>query len=450
MELFTAVEQFDLAMIRDLYPDSPVLEAGEGRLAAARQARTDRLAEQERQRQRQAEEAARQAELERQRIAQTIETHWAAFETALKEENFNEAEGILAQVRALNPEEPGLADREQQLTALKQQYAIKEHWTAFETAMGEEDFDEAGNQLDHVRGLDPDASGLVERAQRLEAAQERHQAVAMTVKEIAGQMVSIPSGTFLMGSSGFFADSDEKPAHNVTVSTFMLGKYEVTVGQFRRFVEATGYRTDADGNEGCYANIAVDGRHWRAGHSWRNPGFSVGDEQPVACVNWNDAQAFIEWLAEQTGKTYRLPTEAEWEYAARAGSTTKYHYGDSESQLCRYANHADTSTGFDWRNKSCSDGVGMRTAAVGRYQPNSYGLHDMHGNVREWVEDCWNESYRGAPTNGRAWTSGDCSRRVLRGGSWYDRPGSLRSAYRGWVSRSSRYDSRGFRLAQDK
>ena len=123
-----------------------------------------------------------------------------------------------------------------------------------------------------------------------------------------------------------------------------------------------------------------------------------GSYHPAVCVSWNDAEAFIAWLAAQTGKTYRLPTEAEWEYAARAGSTTKYHFGNSESQLCRYGNHADSSTDFSWRNKACSDGVGKRTATVGRYQPNSYGLYDVHGNVWEWVADCWNDSYAGAPS----------------------------------------------------
>ena len=187
-------------------------------------------------------------------------------------------------------------------------------------------------------------------------------------------------------------------------------------------MEATGYRTDAernaDGNAGCFSNKSGDEWDWVSGRSWRNPGFSVGDDHPAVCVSWNDAEAFIQWLGAQTGKAFRLPTEAEWEYAARAGSTTKYHFGNSESQLCRYANHADTSTDLDWRNKSCSDGVGKRTATVGRYQPNAFGLYDMHGNVYEWVQDCWNDSYVGAPTDGRAWTSGDCSQRVIRGGSW--------------------------------
>ena len=117
-------------------------------------------------------------------------------------------------------------------------------------------------------------------------------------------------------------------------------------------------------------------------------------------MSWNDAQAFIAWLSEQTGESCRLPSEAEWEYAARAGTTTKYHFGNSESQLCRYGNHADTSTDLSWRNETCSDGVSKRTATVGDYQPNSYGLYDMHGNVWEWVQDCWNDSYADLTFNG--------------------------------------------------
>ena len=270
---------------------------------------------------------------------------------------------------------------------------------------------------------------------------------------MVGEMVSIRAGTFRMGDLSGEGDDDEKPVHSVTVPAFKLGKHEVTVGQFRRFVEATGYRTDAernaDGNEGC-RTYTGNGWSWTWGRSWQKPGFAIDDTQPVVCVSWNDAQAFIEWLAAQTGEAFRLPSEAEWEYAARAGSTTQYHFDNSESQLCRYANHADSSTDFNGRNKSCSDGVGKRTATVGRYQPNSYGLYDMHGNVWEWAQDCWNKNYRGAPTNGRAWTSGDCSRRVIRGGAWLFNPRYLRSANRGGDTRLNRFYGLGFRLAQDK
>ena len=460
MQLFGAeVEKEDfekaagyLAKISELHPDSPVLEEGEQRLKDAKQARENRLAEQERQ---------RQAELERQRIAQAVETHWQAFEAALGEENLSKATNILNQVRALNPEESGLAVGEQRLEALRTELerqrteAIQAHLVAFETAIEAEELDEAAGILAEIRGLNPEEPGLTTGGQRLEAAQaelERKRQEALKL-ELAGEMVSIPGGTFRMGDLSGEGDDDEKPVHSVTVPAFSMGTHEVTVGQFRRFVEATEYRTDAernaDGKEGCLIYTG-DGWEWTWGRSWRNPGYSVGHDQPVVCVSWNDAQAFIEWLTEQTGEAFRLPTEAEWENAARAGSATKYHFGDSESQLCRYANHLDDSTVHSNRNESCSDGVGKRAATVGRYQPNSYGLYDMHGNVWEWVQDCWNDSYVGAPSDGRAWMNGDCSLRVLRGSSWLAISGYLRSANRYRLIRSHRSDDIGFRLAQDK
>ena len=334
--------------------------------------------------------------------------------------------------------------------------AIQAHWSAFDTALAAEYLDEAAGILDEIRGLNPEEPGLTTGEQRLVAARvelERKRQEALKL-ELAGEMVSIPGGTFRMGDLSGEGDEHEQPVHTVTVPAFMMGKHEVTVGQFRRFVEATEYRTDAernaDGNEGCYAYTAGEGRKWRWGRSWRDPGYAVGDDHPVVCMSWNDAQAFIVWLTEQTGESYRLPSEAEWEYAARSGSATKYHFGNDESQLCHYGNHADSSTDFDWRNKSCSDGVGKRTAIVGRYQPNSYGLYDMHGNVWEWAQDCWNDSYVGAPTDGRDWTQGDCDRRVFRGGSCYNVPMDLRSANRNRGTRSFRYVYIGFRLAQDK
>ena len=188
-----------------------------------------------------------------------------------------------------------------------------------------------------------------------------------------GEMVSIPGGSFRMGDLMGYR-SYEWPVHSVTVSPFKLGKYEVTFAQWDACV--------ADG--GCEGYRSYD------------EGWGRGD-LPVINVSWDDAQSFIDWLNDKTGGNYRLPTEAEWEYAARAGTTTKYHFGDDEAQLCRYGNHADRSTSFDRRNESCSDGVGELPAEVGRYQPNSYGLYDMHGNVEEWVQDCWHWNYEGAP-----------------------------------------------------
>ena len=400
MALFgTAVEQdaFDkaadyLATIRELYPDSPVLEAGEGRLAAARQARADRLAEQERRRQ--AEEAARQAELERQRIAQAIEAHWASFE-AVQAKDLSEAAGILSRIQGLAPETTGLLKGQQRLAALEQQQiaqAIKDHWAAFDSALRAEDLDEATGILAQVRALNPEEPGLAAGERRLVAAQtelERKRQEAL-MRELTGEMVSIPGGTFRMGDLSGDGYKPQRPAHSVTVAAFKIGKYEVTFAQWDACV--------ADG--GCSRYRPSDSG-WGRGN------------RPVMKVSGDDIQGFIAWLNDKTGGNFRLPSEAEWEYAARAGSTTKFHFGNSESQLCRYGNHADTSTDFDWRNKSCSDGVGERTAAVGRYQPNSYGLYDMYGNVWEWVQDCWNKNYRRAPTDGSVWTSGDCSQRVI-------------------------------------
>ena len=460
MQLFGAEvdkEAFDkaggyLAKIRDLHPDSPVLEEGEQRLIDARQARADRLAAQERQ---------RQAELERQRIAQAVDQHWNSFDTALATANLNEAADVLHQIRTLDPEEPELAAGEQRLEALRVELerqrteAIQAHWAVFDAAIQAEDLDKATDILTQIRELNPEEPGLTTGEERLEMAQaelERKRQEALKL-ELAGEMVSIPGGTFRMGDLSGEGDDDEKPVHSVAVSAFKLGKYEVTVGQFRRFVTATEYRTDAErnanGNDGCYAYTG-DGWKWTWGRSWRNPGYSMEDDQPVTCVSWNDVRAFIAWLAVQTGESYRLPSEAEWEYAARAGSTTKYHFGNAGSRLCRYANHGDTSTDYSDRNRSCSDGIGERTAAVGRYQPNSYGLYDMHGNVWELVQDCFNGNYEEAPNDGSAWTRGDCSVRVIRGGSWGTSPDGLRSANRGRSRLTDRNTTRGFRLAQDQ
>ena len=260
------------------------------------------------------------------------------------------------------------------------------------------------------------------------------------------QMVLIPSGSFMMGSND--GGSDEKPVHRVKIDyEFYMGRYEVTRGQFAQFVNDTGYKM---GNK-CWTFENEEIKN-RSNRHWRNPGFSQNDDHPLVCVSWDDATAYIAWLNKKlnlSGKyAYRLPSEAEWEYAARAGTTTKYSFGNDEGDLCSYANGADKSTNFDWRNKKCSDGYGEKTAPVGSFKPNPFDLYDMHGNVWEWVEDCWNDTYRNAPNDGRAWTSGDCQRRVLRGGSWDSSPFYLRSADRDWNYTGNRVSGYGFRLSR--
>ena len=236
------------------------------------------------------------------------------------------------------------------------------------------------------------------------------------------EMVRIPSGSFLMGSppGETDRDSDEGPQHQVTIGyAFSLGKYEVTRGEFGAFVQATGHRAEGD---------------------WRNPGFDQTERDPVVNVSWNDAKAYVAWLSRTTGKTYRLPSEAEWEYAARAGTTTARYWGEHHQDACRYANVDDAEHG-------CRDGY-AKTAPVGKFQPNRFGLYDMLGNVWEWTEDCSNGSYAGAPVDGSSWQRGDCSRRVLRGGSLYGSPGLVRAANRIRGATGSHNSVGGFRVAR--
>ena len=261
----------------------------------------------------------------------------------------------------------------------------------------------------------------------------------------------------MMGSPGSEAgrSDDEGPVHSVSVDKFSMGKYEVTVGEFRQFVQTTQYQTDAERNRGnvsgCWAWDASDGKFdWRAGRHWDNPGFSQTDKQPVVCVSWNDAQAYVKWLGNKTGKGYRLPSEAEWEYAARGGTTTSRYWGDDPNNACRYANVADTTKGpggMGWNNNhECNDGY-FFTAPAGSYLPNTFGLYDMIGNAWEWVEDSYHDSYNGAPTDGSVW-QGDGAKRVLRGGSWISRPQDARAANRGRNGTANRSNSLGFRLAR--
>jgi len=260
----------------------------------------------------------------------------------------------------------------------------------------------------------------------------------------------VPAGSFTMGSPASESErgNDEGPQHQVRIGkAFAIGKFEVTVGEFRRFVQAAGY--SAGGS--CWVDPGGT-EDWKdtPGYGWDNPAFSgyrQSDRDPVVCVNWNDAQAYISWLFQQTGKQYRLLTEAEWEYAARAGTTSAYPWGSSSDAGCGDANGADQSAKRrypGWPTLSCDDGQ-VFTAAVGSYRANRFGLYDMIGNVWEWTEDCY-QSYSGAPSDGSA-VGGSCEWRVLRGGSWGSNQ-ALRSAFRDLGPPVHRGDVSGFRLAR--
>ena len=256
------------------------------------------------------------------------------------------------------------------------------------------------------------------------------------------ELVVVPAGTFLMGSPSYEMgrNENEGPVHRVTIDqAFAVGVYEVTVGEYGRFVETTGY----EGGSGCHV---WTGEKWEeeSGRTWRDPGFRQTERDPVVCVSWQDAQAYAEWLSRQTGKAYRLLSEAEWEYVARAGTTTARYWGEREAGQCRYANGAGSR--FN-RGITCDDGY-TRTAPVGSYAANEFGLYDMLGNVLEWVQDCWHESCAGAPSDGRAWESEGCSHRVWRSSAWINRPKGVRSARRLRGTTGHQGSDGGFRIAR--
>ncbi len=241
---------------------------------------------------------------------------------------------------------------------------------------------------------------------------------------IGMKLILIPAGEFMMGSSKSEKDRDpsEGPQQHIKITKpFYMGVYEVTVAEFRQFVEATGYRTEAESGEGPLVRLKEGlGRTTKHDASWKNPYFRQGGTNPVGCITWNDAARFCEWLGEKDGKTYRLPTEAEWEYACRAGTTTAFHYGDSLS-----SRQANFNGNYPYGRASKGRNL-VKTTPVGSYSSNAWGLYDMHGNVSEWCSD-WNpEKFYGR-------IPGDVlsKMRMTRGGQ-YDYIGQdCRSAFRG-------------------
>ena len=238
----------------------------------------------------------------------------------------------------------------------------------------------------------------------------------------------IPAGTFMMGDSSG-QDGWAKPVHQVTISKpFLMQKTHVTVGQFKSFVAATGYRTDAEKAGGAYVWVG----YWlqKANANWRNPNFTKNDLHPVVCITWNDAQAFISWLNKtDPGKGYRLPTEAEWEYACRAG-TNGFRYGDLDS-IAWYRNNS-----------------GSHTHPVGQKQPNAFGLYDMNGNAYQWCEDWFDaDYYANSPSvDPQGPSSSIYNYHVLRGGSWFTFHSDCGSTFRCRPAPDDRYNHYGFRL----
>ncbi len=281
------------------------------------------------------------------------------------------------------------------------------------------------------------------------------QAVIRSVQDCATcpRMVLIPPGSFTMGSPDDEPnrDADEGPAHQVMIAqSFAMGRTEVTRGEFGAFIKATDYEPVAQCMVWTGAKLEMV-----PGKSWQDANIPQTDEHPVVCVSWWDADSYAQWLSKTTGNKYRLPNEAEWEYAVRGGTQSAYAFPGGENDVCAYGNVADASAQKEvpqWRVVDCDDGVGLGTAKVGSYQPNGYGLYDTVGNVWEWMGDCYHATFEGAPADGTAWSSAAlCGIAFDRGGGFSNLiPGNLRAANR---SRAPSPDngvySLGFRVARD-
>ncbi|WP_101760563.1 SUMF1/EgtB/PvdO family nonheme iron enzyme [Oceanicoccus sp. KOV_DT_Chl] len=243
------------------------------------------------------------------------------------------------------------------------------------------------------------------------------------LRRLVANMVILPAGEFQMGDIDNLEDDSElQPVRTVTLRAFAMSRYEVTFEQYDLYARMTGAELPSD--------------RWGRGN------------RPVIDVTWYDAVDFAQWVAAQTGLALRLPSEAEWEYAARAGSDKAFSFGSDAHVLCEYANIADQNTDIGWRYKHCSDGF-ETTAPVGSYKANAFGLYDMHGNVWEWLGDCWSRNYKNAPADGRHWGSSNCDEHSQRGGSWFYGATEAQSFYRAYGENLDKSVTLGFRLAQD-
>ena len=278
------------------------------------------------------------------------------------------------------------------------------------------------------------------------------------------EMVVIPAGKATIGSTPeqrakfeipkLFADREVKQLDVTIAKPFAVSKFEITKGMYAEYVKEAGVKTAL----GC-AGFDPKTQTWpmNPAWSWRDPGFKQGNNEPVVCMNYPDAQAFVAWLSKKTGKTYRLLSETEWEYAARGGATTVYPWGDSADGICEKANIYDIPTATTLGDKEgltdkdvCAKPFKKQfTVPVGSYPPNGFGLYDMVGNVWEMLADCASDTYDGVPADGSVVVKADCKKRMPRGGGWNSRPWTARLATRGQGNAEYRAVALGLRVARE-
>lgn len=379
--------------------------------------------------------------------------------------NFDDSQRMLADASRVAPGSASVQDASTRIVELRQTRAnelIAQANSAVEAGNVE-----AAQQA--LAALESDAAG----AEGIEALRSRIESARAYASLRPGQAVSdplrgggsgpelvvIPLGSFQMGSPENEPErkTNEGPRLNITLARGMaMARTETTVGQYRAFIQATGYVPSANQNgsstiydERSGSMVSRSGVTWQSDHAGR----PAGNDLPVIHVSWVDAKAYTDWLSREAGKNYRLPSEAEFEYALRAGTQTRYPWGEGNptrlvGNLTGDGDRSDSRRNWVNAFSNYSDGF-WGPAPVRSYEANRFGLHDMAGNVSEWVEDCWHDNYQRAPTDGSAWVNPGCNRRVIRGGSWASSPDQARSAFRLTASPTTTNARLGFRVARD-
>jgi formylglycine-generating enzyme required for sulfatase activity len=386
---------------------------------------------------------------------------------AAAQDDFDGADRILADASTVSPGSQQLLDTRSRIEGIRRDRAANTLSQA-NSALDAGNADLAETLAKKALALSPDLAGAAEfnrrlRNARLYASYSPGQIVTDKFRDRHGSappLVVIPTGSFMMGApageSG--ARANEQPQRQVRIDTgFALGRDDVSVGEFRVFIDDSGYATDAEkaGASSIYdenTGRMID----RRGITWRDDylGNDAGADLPVIHVSWNDASAYAQWLSARTGKHYRLPSEAEFEYALRAGTQTRYPWGDGNPPraIDNFTGEGDRSPRLkrSWAKafRRYDDGY-WGPAPIGKFPANAFGLIDMNGNVSEWVADCWHDNYTRAPTDSSAWMNPGCAEHVIRGGSWGSAPDQVRSAYRLSAPSNTRSARVGIRVARD-
>ncbi|HSN01593.1 MAG TPA: SUMF1/EgtB/PvdO family nonheme iron enzyme [Rudaea sp.] len=386
---------------------------------------------------------------------------------AAAQDDFDGADKILADASTVSPGSQQLLDTRSRIEGIRRDRAANTLSQA-NSALDAGNPDLAETLAKRALALSPDLAGVDEfnrrlRNARLYASYSPGQIVTDQFRDRHGSappLVVIPTGSFTMGAPAGESGSraSEEPQRQVSIGTgFALGRDDVSVGEFRVFIDDSGYATDAEKAGGSSIYDETTGRMIdRRGITWRDDylGNVANDDLPVIHVSWNDAVAYAQWLSARTGKRYRLPSEAEFEYALRAGSSTRYPWGDGNPPrvLDNFTGDGDRSPKLrrSWAKafRHYDDGY-WGPAPNGKFPANAFGLIDMDGNVSAWVADCWHDNYTRAPADSSAWMNPGCAEHVIRGGSWGSAPDQVRSAYRLSAPSDTRSARVGIRVARD-